>query len=154
MLRKLAVAVVCNLVVLFFATLTLMGQETQVHPDVFNEVAHATSPHLKSFKSEMFHGTNGRNIVPMHPITPHEVRQAGPDPVLQTSVGPLVGTTNGLGFDGVTANGWAPPDTNGAVGATQYVQWVNVEFAVYNKSTGALEAGPFAGSQLWASVGG
>lgn len=49
---------------------------------------------------------------------------------------------------------YAPPDTNGTVGATQYVQWVNVSFAVFNKSTGALVAGPTAGNTLWAGFGG
>jgi len=31
-----------------------------------------------------------------------------------------------------------PPDTNGRVGAKQYVQWNNTSFAVFNKTTGAL----------------
>ncbi|HCC58512.1 MAG TPA: hypothetical protein DEQ47_14890, partial [Solibacterales bacterium] len=49
----------------------------------------------------------------------------------------------------------APPDTNGAVGATQYVQWVNESFAVFNKSTGAIAAGfPKAGNTLWTGFGG
>ena len=49
----------------------------------------------------------------------------------------------------------APPDTNGAVGATQYVQWVNESFAVFNKSTGAIAAGfPKAGNTLWSGFGG
>ena len=30
-----------------------------------------------------------------------------------------------------------PPDTNGRVGAKQYVQWNNTSFAVFNKTTGA-----------------
>ncbi len=42
------------------------------------------------------------------------------------------------------------PDANGAVGATQYVQWVNRAFAVYDK-VGNLLAGPTAGNALWAS---
>jgi hypothetical protein len=50
---------------------------------------------------------------------------------------------------------YAPPDTNGAVGATQYVQWVNTYFAVFNKSTGAIAAGfPKAGNSVWAGFGG
>ena len=48
----------------------------------------------------------------------------------------------------------SPPDTNGAVGATQYVQWVNAEFAVFDKVTGALVAGPTEGNTLWAGFGG
>lgn len=82
---------------------------------------------------------------------------------LQTTTGPLVSTSAGLNFNGVgdTSNtpsnpcNCAPPDTNGAVGATQYVQWVNTAFAVYDKSTGAIAAGfPKAGNVLWAGFGG
>jgi len=68
--------------------------------------------------------------------------------------------TSGLGFDGLgngslgfTVNS-APPDTNGAVGLTQYVQWVNSSFAIFNKSTGALISGPTPGNTLWSGFGG
>ena len=71
---------------------------------------------------------------------------------------PMVAATAGLNFDGVgvpnyTVSG-APPDTVGAVGSTQYVQWVNTAFAVYNKSNGALVYGPANGSTLWQGFGG
>jgi len=49
---------------------------------------------------------------------------------------------------------YIPPDTNGAVGATQYVQWVNTYFAVFNKTNGALIAGPVAANTLWTGFGG
>ncbi len=73
-------------------------------------------------------------------------------------------TTAGLGFDGVgkgftgpqgsfTVNS-APPDTTGAVGATQYVQWVNSSFAVFDKTTGNAVYGPAAGNTLWTGFGG
>ena len=82
------------------------------------------------------------------------------DPVIQSTAGPLVATTPGLNFAGVgngdygfTVNS-APPDTNGAVGDTQYVQWVNTSFAVFNKTTGALVYGPVAGNTLWSGFGG
>jgi len=84
-----------------------------------------------------------------------------PDSVLQTSTGPLVGTTAGLDFLGVGigitgtyTNCCAPPDTNGAAGATQFVQWVNLDFAVFDKATGSLAAGPTAGNTLWSGFGG
>ncbi|HEV2236972.1 MAG TPA: hypothetical protein VGR57_09965, partial [Ktedonobacterales bacterium] len=82
---------------------------------------------------------------------------------LQTTTGPLVSTNGGLSFDGVGATSntpanpcnCAPPDPNGAVGATQYVQWVNSAFAVYDKGTGALAPGfPKAGNTLWSGFGG
>jgi uncharacterized repeat protein (TIGR01451 family) len=48
----------------------------------------------------------------------------------------------------------APPDTNGAVGLTQYVQWVNVSFAVFDKTTAKITLGPALGQTLWAGFGG
>ena len=83
-----------------------------------------------------------------------------PDGALQAAPGPAVATTSGLGFAGVGQGDYsfidqyAPPDTNGAVGATQYVQWVNVSFAVFDKGTGALLYGPAAGNTLWTGFGG
>ena len=106
------------------------------------------------------------------PLPPGLKPASEPDPVWQRTTAanfagtllsgpsPLVAATLGLGFDGV-GNGFtgftvnsAPPDTNGAVGATQYVQWVNSSFAVFNKTTGAKIAGPTAGNSLWAGFGG
>ena len=84
---------------------------------------------------------------------------SGPDGALQTTAGPLVGTTAGAGFAGVGqgdygfSDQYAPPDTNGAVGATQYVQWVNTAFAVFDKA-GGLVLGPTAGNSLWSGFGG
>jgi hypothetical protein len=82
-----------------------------------------------------------------------------PDAALQEQVLPPVSATLGLNFEGLGLGfaGFgiccAPPDTNGAVGATQYVQWVNLSFAVFNKTTGAVVAGPTAGNTLWAGFG-
>ena len=49
-----------------------------------------------------------------------------------------------------------PPDTNGAVGPNHYVQWINLIYAVYDKTTGAIVSGggPFAGNSIWAGFGG
>jgi hypothetical protein len=96
----------------------------------------------------------------LHP--PRAVPRSFADPAAQTSAfaAPLVAVTAGLNFDGL-GNGFpgftvtsAPPDTNGAVGATQYVQWVNTSFAVFNKTTGALVYGPASGNSLWQGFGG
>ena len=43
---------------------------------------------------------------------------------------------------------------NGRVGATQYVQWNNTSFAVFDKSTGGLLYGPASGNTLFQSLGG
>jgi hypothetical protein len=68
-----------------------------------------------------------------------------------------------LNFDGVVSgpeNGVPYPDVNGAVGATEYVQFQNAigsatgsqttgNFAVWNKTTGALMFGPYDTNVLW-----
>jgi hypothetical protein len=126
-------------------------------------VHHDVSPALRDIPSKpllpTIHGDKPLRLLPSGP--------GGASPqapgALQTIIGPLVSTTAGLNFNGVgdTSNtpsnpcNCAPPDTNGAVGATQYVQWVNTAFAVYNKSTGALAADfPKAGNVLWSGFGG
>jgi hypothetical protein len=79
-----------------------------------------------------------------------------PPPPTPTPTPPPAGTTvnfDGLGNGGGYTPSAAPPDTNGAVGATQYVQWVNEAFAVYNKTTGARVAGPTNGNQLFQALG-
>jgi hypothetical protein len=58
-----------------------------------------------------------------------------------------------LTFGGVNnVNGILPPDTEGDVGPDHYVQWVNLSFAVYNKS-GNLLLGPLDGNTLWSGFG-
>jgi len=118
---------------------------------------HAVSPPVRDLPTNT--ELPGRRIKPLRVIPP-EAHPAQPDGALQTSVTSAVATTPGLNFAGVgngdlgfTPNA-APPDTNGAVGATQYVQWVNESFAVFNKSTGTLVAGPTAGNQLFQALGG
>jgi hypothetical protein len=97
---------------------------------------------------------------PFRLIQPEGLAAGQSDPVAQTFAGALVAATSGLNFDGVGVGlgnfspDAAPPDTNGAVGATQYVQWVNESFAVFNKSTGALVYGPAAGNTIWSGFGG
>ena len=59
----------------------------------------------------------------------------------------------GIQFPGVTCN-CAPPDTNGEVGATQYVQMVNRGFQVFDKTTGASLLGPSNIATIWQGFGG
>ncbi|MGH8093617.1 MAG: hypothetical protein ACREIF_09120, partial [Chthoniobacterales bacterium] len=85
----------------------------------------------------------------------------GIDTARQTKVGrTLAPTATGLSYDGVGAGlaGFAPssnpPDVEGKVGATQFVQWNNTSFAVFDKTTGNLLYGPAAGNTLFQSLGG
>src|SRR5258707_227958 len=158
------------LVVLF--TFPLAAQQV-VGPLVFQDVHHDVSPAVRDMPTinaagnaataHIKHEAEPARRIPLPPGMGGA--QTGPvsDGALQSSTFPapagLAPAVN-LGFDGLgnaslgfTVNS-APPDTNGAVGATQYVQWVNSSFAVFDKSTGALVAGPTAGNQLWAGFGG
>ncbi len=59
-----------------------------------------------------------------------------------------------LSFEGISnINGVLPPDPEGAVGKSHYVQVVNLSFAVYNKD-GTLNSGPFNTNALWSGFGG
>jgi len=122
-----------------------------VSPPLHDLIRHAPPPSLVRHEAEP-----ARRIPLPQGLVPLQE-----DPVRQRTAAmvpftPVVGTSfEGLGAGqyGFSITG-APPDTNGAVGATQYVQWVNTSFAVFNKTTGALVAGPTAGNTLWSGFGG
>jgi len=96
---------------------------------------------------------------PARPKAPTDKPTGG---FVQTLLGPVVSApaATGLSFDGVGVGlaGFVPsgnpPDTNGRVGAKQYVQWNNTSFAVFDKTTGELLFGPVAGNTLFQSLGG
>jgi hypothetical protein len=82
----------------------------------------------------------------------------GEDTVVQSFLAPDVMPTpshnfDGIGFPGVSCN-CSPPDTNGEVGATQYVQMVNEGYQVFDKSTGTSVLGPASIVSLWSGFGG
>src|SRR4051794_7917757 len=83
------------------------------------------------------------------------------DGATQQSVGAQIAASAAPGFAGIGqgdygfSDAYAPPDTVGAVGATQYVQWVNVDIAVFDKATGTIAQGfPKPGNSVWSGFGG
>jgi PKD repeat protein len=83
----------------------------------------------------------------------------GKDPIVQALGAPGLNAAMPapiLTFDGmgVGSCGCAPPDTNGEVGRTQYVQMTNAGYQVFDKATGASLLGPRATSSIWAGFGG
>ncbi|MGB9233693.1 MAG: choice-of-anchor D domain-containing protein [Terriglobales bacterium] len=81
---------------------------------------------------------------------------AGPsqeDPVAQKEAKRLVSATPGVSFSGIPSPGFVPSDSNLAVGPSDIVEVVNVQFAVYSK-TGATLAGPTNILTLFAPLGG
>jgi carboxypeptidase family protein/Kelch motif protein len=112
-----------------------------------------------------------RNM-PAIPVKPSANKPAVPNPVIlhqhtnrnlsnahtQTKLAAphMPGTT--LNFEGIDFPGvncfCAPPDTNGEVGATQYVQIVNEGLQVFDKTTGNSVLGPISIESLWQGFGG
>jgi hypothetical protein len=130
----------------------------QSNPEISAAVRHDTSKPL-------------REIMPLAPKKAREyenpmnfVKKNVPadqaDGAVQASAFASVPVTNGLNFEGIGEGlaGYnvnvAPPDTTGDVGLTQYVQWVNLSFAVFDKATGVKTYGPAAGNTLWSGFGG
>lgn len=145
------------------------GQTNSPPMTVGWSVKNDESPELREMKVQVFKGQEEpegeeANENPQLPYT-HIDRS---DPVIQSSFGALrelmspsapnamPGTVlnfDGIVFPGVACN-CAPPDTDGEVGLTQYVQMVNNGFQVFDKTTGASTFGPAAISTLWSGFGG
>ena len=90
--------------------------------------------------------------------SPEHSAQSSPDTVVQSTPVANAMPSTSLNFDGIAFPGvacfCAPPDTNGEVGATQYVQSVNDGYQVFNKATGASVLGPVGISTIWSGFGG
>ena len=101
------------------------------------------APHGNKSLNETEHG---------YPLRfPHGTSRPG-DGALQTSPGSGQMPAPLQNFDGVSnVDGLMPPDTEGEVGPNHYVQWINLSFAVYNK-TGGLVYGPAHGNTLFTGL--
>jgi hypothetical protein len=88
-------------------------------------------------------GAGQGGTIPLLPIPGQQRPALDPDlrdPVAQTAQGqvqmpaPII---TFAGLQGSDAGSWVPPDTNGDVGLTHYVQVVNIGIGMYDKATGA-----------------
>ncbi len=156
-----------NLLTLVFAlqAISAAGQSQPPRPQkpvVIFDVRHDVSPPLREMPSFSVPVQTPREFdqhehhLPQSPIRSAPVQ----DTAVQKSAQPLVAATTGLSFEGIGQgfNGFnltgAPPDTNGAVGATQFVQSVNTAFAVFSKSNGSLLLGAEDFRTLFSGFGG
>src|SRR5437773_774264 len=126
----------------------------QAIAEVHQAVRHDISRPLREIPQISEHVGEPKVDIPLRLIHPNEVKPHENDPVIQQSIGTGIGVTPGLGFDGLGVSRYAPSDVNGAAGTNQYVQWVNVAFAVFDKTTGAVLYGPTNGNTLWSGFGG
>src|SRR5260370_15551785 len=103
----------------------------------------------------------GANRIQDHPVLKlPPLKRLGPEPLTDTVLQqnalesriPSPSIFNGIGYQNYRILA-VPPDTNGAPGTKQYVEWVNTAYAIFDKTTGTM-AGPFDGNALWKGFGG
>src|SRR5258707_8819277 len=132
-------------------------------PDVIKASRRDVSPPLSQMAiGASSNGGGSDSQRPTARATGAMITNPNADPVAAPLAGPLTGVTLLRNFDGQSAQdnrnlfgfAFVPPDTNGAAGATQFVQMVNVTIAVYDKSSGALQLGPAAIHALRQGFGG
>ncbi len=158
------VSIVAFLIVLCLALPTFAQQAKTVTkgPIVIQEVKHDTGPVLREV-APLFaeYGVpaeheieNPRN--PNHPWSDKVER----DPVLQTAENsPTLQTPSfnvefdGIGYGDSFFCNCMPPDNDGAPGTTQYVQYVNTTYQVFDKKGNTI-LGPLSGNDFWSGFGG
>ena len=118
--------------------------------EVSGDLHHDTSAPLASLAPK--HEPGRAHPAKHHDVDPASPRTDSPDTSRQASTAPRIPSTT-ANFSGIGANGSAPPDNDGAIGPTQYVELVNTELAVYSKA-GAVLLAPEATSTLWSGFGG
>src|SRR6185436_6109329 len=144
----------------FAAATTAPVQGRKQEVTVGESIRNDTSPPLREMPQKpVFKPKREANE---NPKVPHFHKDT-PDRVVQKSIAADEFTAanmptadmnfNGMAFPGVACN-CAPPDTNGEVGATQYVQSVNEGFQVFDKSTGTSVLGPVGIATVWGGFGG
>jgi hypothetical protein len=132
---------------------------------VSSAVRHDTLPSLRNTKPqvdgyERWHERD-EHMLPLPPVPADQVDAAVQNSAMTRGAAAptiLSGVDGiGQGFVGPSATfsvQWAPPDTVGAVGATQYMQVVNTGLAVFDKATKSAVYGPVPTNTLWANFGG
>ncbi len=130
----------------------------QGNPNVIvgRDYKHDVSPPLRDIPPARILPLPDHEANPNRPLGLPHTNSA--DPVVQNTLAPLAMPAPLLNFDGIPFPGvvcsCAPPDTNGEVGATQYVQIVNEGYQVFNKATGASQLGPVSIATIWNGFGG
>ena len=152
--------------VLLAAGLATAASASPDRPEVSMAVRHDVSPALRNQPIVPRRTAQANkqvpNKVPLDMAQRAKPHTGGPDPVVDE--GPIVNNTPTplLSIEGqsdddnaaVLGGRIVPPDTNGDVGATHYVQTINLLMAVYRKSDGVRIFGPTAVSSLWDGFGG
>jgi len=134
--------------------------------EVGRAVAFALTPPLRSIRPipppahavapPVLRRSNEQAATPVPPAAGRLTPGASPfstDSARQSTPAATATPIAGAGWSGLTNTcGCYPPDTEGDVGPSDYVQWVNVSFEIWDKSGKSLY-GPAAGNTLWSALG-
>jgi len=136
-----------------------VAQDAQVSQSVNNDISPAVSdlPTVSGAPSDSVTGEGAEgpeNPTPGPLLGDQGVSQGNQTINLPANLASITGNFAGLSVNAAAGGFFAPPDTVGAVGNGQYVQAVNVAFAVFDKNSGVTLAGPFLIKSLWAGFGG
>ena len=161
--KRAAVAVFVTMICLALPTFAQQSKTVTKGPIVIKEFKHDTGPLLREVAPLLpeFGTPSEREIENNdNPRNPWKNKAYRPDPVLQTAENsPTLETPNfSLEFDGIGYGesffcNCMPPDNDGAPGTTQYVQYVNLTYEVWDKS-GNVVLGPLSGNSFWTGFGG
>ena len=147
---------------MFFFMTTAQAQDSAGSPTISHDIKHdVASASLRDMAKPAQVSAGNRQLGQAALPTHSPFKSSQPDPFAQVPAGATVSVATSLDFDGLDAaqtvasgGPFVPPDTNGAVGATQFVEWVNVTFEVFDKTTGAVVMGPTPGNAFWKGFGG
>jgi PKD repeat protein len=155
---------------LFLVIVSVMGklaaQDNPISPSIIKTgIYHGLSPALRDipaitdaeFQQLVMKGEQkmlNKKLKERHYPYANTALPQGPDPIWQENMGKIMGVKAPvLNFSG-QASPYYPPDANGSAGPNHYMQTINTVYAIYNKTTGALMAGPTNLNQLFSGVTG
>ncbi len=160
--KRIAVVTFLAVFCLALPTFAQPSKTVQKGAVVIKEFKHDLGPVLREISPLLpAYGTPPAHEVE-NPAIPHNWSQkpAVKDPVLQShnpEAGPLTPGFNvefdGIGYGDNFFCNCMPPDNDGAPGTTQYVQYVNLTYQVFDKNGNTL-LGPLSGNDFWSGFGG
>jgi hypothetical protein len=153
---KTALSASSALVLASLVLLPAQAQDAQNRPAVGTDARHDVSLPLREMARTARPRPRGAEMP--EPQSNWQLPQgpSGEDTVVQQFYLPTVHTVPVLSFDAIRQdqNNAQVPDTNGAVGATQFVEITNFDYAVYDKATGKKILPPTNTNTIFSGFGG
>ena len=152
MVRKFTLSIL--LVVCVFFSVSFSQGKDQLQIKVMTPVNHDLSIPLKEMREIPLNRTAWKDgIIPLRTIRGKNNIKFNEDLARQQAYNVLgIGSLNS-DFDGVSAQGYAPPDVSGDVGPNYYMQMVNVRLQIWDKFGNSLY-GPVNLGTLWSGFPG